>query len=111
MMAVVMVRRRTAPAHAKGGEGLNLCICMLLRTVERMLGMGGERLNPWQWHPTHSCWWGSTPRMFDVGGDELRNGDSGMRRTIVKLVVPRPTRGVHGLHAAPQCEPLSLIHI
>ena len=78
---------------------------MVLRTLERMLGMGGERLNPWQWHPTQSWWWGSTPRMFGVGGDDQRNGDSGMRRTIVKLVVPKPTRGVDGLHAALQCEP------
>ena len=51
---VVMMRRHTAPAHAKGGEGLNLCICMVLRTLERMLGMGGEGLNPLQWHQAHT---------------------------------------------------------
>ena len=51
---VVMMRRHTAPAHTKGGEGLNLCICMVLRTLERMLGMGGEGLNPLQWHQAHT---------------------------------------------------------
>ena len=51
-----MMRRHTAPAHAKGGEGLNLCICMVLRTLERMLGMGGEGLNPLQWHQAHTWW-------------------------------------------------------
>ena len=29
MMAVVMVRRHTARAHAAGGEGLNLYLCMV----------------------------------------------------------------------------------
>ena len=53
---VVMMTRHTAPAHAKGGEGLNLCICMVLRTLERMLGMGGEGLNPLQWHQAHTWW-------------------------------------------------------
>jgi hypothetical protein len=102
---VVMMRRHTAPAHAKGGEGLNLCICMVLLTLERRLGKGGEGLNPWLWHPTHSWWRGSRPRVIGVGGDDQRSGDSGMRRIIVKLDVPKPTRGADGLHAAMQCEP------
>ena len=51
-----MMRRHTAPAHAKGGEGLNLCICMVLLTLERRLGMGGEGLNPLQWQQAHTWW-------------------------------------------------------
>ena len=46
MMAEVMIRRHTAPAHDRGGEGLNLCLCTVLQPSERMLGMGGEGLNP-----------------------------------------------------------------
>ena len=53
---VVMMRRHTAPAHAKGGEGLNLCICMVLLTLERRLGMGGEGLNPLQCQKAHTWW-------------------------------------------------------
>ena len=53
---VVMMRRHTAPAHAKGGEGLNLCICMVLLTLERRLGMGGEGLKPLQCQKAHTWW-------------------------------------------------------
>ena len=28
---LMMMKRLTAPAHAEGGEGLNLCICLVLR--------------------------------------------------------------------------------
>ena len=40
-----MMRRHTAHAHDRGGEGLNLCLCTVLQAIERMIGMGGEGLN------------------------------------------------------------------
>ena len=45
MMAEVMIRRHTAPAHDSIGGGLNHCLCKLLQAIERMFGMGGEGLN------------------------------------------------------------------
>jgi hypothetical protein len=50
MLAGVMTRRHTTRAHAEGGEGLNLGICTVLQALERMVGMGGEGLNPFQLH-------------------------------------------------------------
>ena len=44
MMAGVMIRRHTALAQYRGGEGLNLCICTVLLALERIIGMGGEGL-------------------------------------------------------------------
>ena len=41
----VMTRRHRAPAHDRGGEGLNLGLCTVLQSSERMIGMGGEGLN------------------------------------------------------------------
>ena len=40
-----------------GGERHNLGIFKVLRSIARLLGMGGEGLNPFvQWHPTHKGW-------------------------------------------------------
>ena len=44
-MAEVMIRRHTALALYRGGEGLNHCICTVLLALERIIGMGGEGLN------------------------------------------------------------------
>ena len=52
----VMMNRHTTPAHDRGGEGLNLCLCTVLQAIEQMIGMGGEGLNPLYMHGAGSVW-------------------------------------------------------
>ena len=43
---VVMMRRHTAPAHGRGGEGLNLGLCTVLHSSDRVIGMGLRAAHP-----------------------------------------------------------------
>ena len=46
VLSIIFYFQRSYQSRLAGGEGLNLCICMVLLTLERRLGMGGEGLNP-----------------------------------------------------------------
>ena len=74
MMAVLMMRRHATPAYDRGGEGLNLCLCTVQQAIERMIGTGGEGLNPLYMHGHRLGVGGEGQRIID--GDDKIHGCS-----------------------------------